>query len=74
MDRNSEIRMKRRILRELYGGTMTCNELRKEIGGSYDFCRRWALEHGLAVRIGDKIRYDVDALAVVLVDLKEEKP
>ena len=65
-----DIREKRNILREVYGGMMTVTDLAKELGYSdRKSARRAAEEMGLrATRIGRLKRYDTDLVARALVN------
>lgn len=70
-ERTDEIRRKREVLRELYGGSMTLTQLVKEIGGSWESARKFGVDHGLAFQVGKRTRYDTDAFARVIVDLRD---
>lgn len=65
-----DVREKRSILREAYGGMMTVTDLAKELGYSDRKSARRAIEEmGLqATRIGRLKRYDTDLVARALVD------
>lgn len=65
-----DIREKRGILREVYGGMMTVADLARELGYSdRKSARRAAEEMGLqATRIGRLKRYDTDLVAKALID------
>ena len=66
----SEIREKRNILRDLYGGTMTLGELTRELGMNHHDAKRWGMEQGLGILIGHRIKYDTDAVAKRIVQLR----
>ena len=65
-----DVREKRSILREVYGGMMTVTDLAKELGYSDRKSARRAIEEmGLqATRIGRLKRYDTDLVARALVN------
>lgn len=65
-----DVKEKRNILREVYGGMMTVTDLAKELGYSdRKSARRVAEEMGLqATRIGRLKRYDTDLVARALVN------
>lgn len=71
MNRYEEIRQKRNILRELYGGTMTCSDIQRELGGTWESARRFGEENRLCIRIGKRTRYDTDGFARAFVILRE---
>ena len=63
----AEIRKKRRILRDEYGGMMGVTELARELGVHHSMAKQWGIENGCAIRIGKRIKYDVDVVAELLV-------
>ena len=65
-----EIAEKRNILRATYGGMMTLENLRKELGyNDPKAARRFAQESGIPLtQIGKMKRYDTDCVAKVLVE------
>lgn len=67
-----EIREKRKILRELYGGMMTSQQLMGELGiKSKDTLRRAAQEMSIPVTVvAGRNRYDTDEVAKRLVQLR----
>ena len=67
-----EIREKRKILRELYGGMMTSQQLMGELGiKSKDTLRRAAQEMRIPVTlVAGRNRYDTDEVAKRLVQLR----
>lgn len=67
----SEIRSKRKILRDRYGGTMSGADLRRELRMGYEGARRFGEEHGLVINLDGHVRYDTDRLAETLVRLRE---
>lgn len=68
----NEIQQKRRTLRGLYGGMMSLEQLKEELGyRSPKSARAWLAEVGLAgTRIGKSIKYDTDQVAKILVDAR----
>lgn len=68
-----QIAEKRKILRNLYGGLMTLEQVKQELGyKSRDAARNAIRELGVpGVRIGKSIRYDTDVLARRLVELRD---
>lgn len=68
----SEIREKRTILRDRYGGMMTLEELREELGyRPRTSARQAAQELGiLPTQIGRMKKYDTDQVAKRLVELR----
>ena len=67
-----EIREKRDILRNLYGGSMTGTDLMNELHCSRDKARIWAIENGIAFYPFGHIqpRYDTDKFAKVIVTMR----
>lgn len=65
-----EIKEKRKILRDLYGGMMTLVDLGRELGySSPKSTRTWVREHALeGVKMGKSVRYETDLVAKVIVD------
>lgn len=64
------IREKRKILRETYNaGALTTKQLARELGvKDYRTAQKWARQTGVkTIRMGRRIKYDVDDLARVLV-------
>ena len=68
-----QIAEKRNILRNLYGGLMTLEQVKQELGyKSRDAARNAIRELSVpGVRIGKSIRYDTDVLARRLVELRD---
>ncbi len=66
----NEIKEKRQILRDIYGGMMTIADLTKELGyGSPKSARAWLSTVGVeAVRVGRGIRYETDQVAKAIVN------
>ena len=71
MSIQSEIAEKQRILRALYGGSMTQKELMKEVGCGARHTKEWAEKHNLGRRIGKRVSYDTDAVAKALIIERE---
>lgn len=65
-----EIREKRTILRDLYGGMMSLKDLSRELGtGSKDATRNAVKDMGLpATQVGRMKKYDTDEVAKRLVE------
>ena len=66
----NEIKEKRQILRDIYGGMMTIEDLTKELG---DSCRKsaraWLATVDVeAVKVGRSLRYETDQVAKAIVD------
>ena len=66
----NEIKEKRQILRDIYGGMMTIADLTKELGYS---CRKsaraWLATVDVeAVKVGRSLRYETDQVAKAIVD------
>lgn len=66
----SEIKEKRQILREQYGGMMTIVDLTKELGyGSPKSARAWLATVDVEpVRVGRSLRYETDQVAKAIVN------
>lgn len=64
---HTEIREKRNILREIYGGMMSMADLGRELGMNPDDARNWATDLGICVQIGKRIKADTDMVAKTLV-------
>lgn len=71
---SEDIREKRRIMREIYGGMMTLEDVRTELGyGSPRSARKWIRECGLdgtRVSTGARVsvRYETDLVAKKIVE------
>lgn len=67
-----EIREKRNILRQEYGGMMSPTDLMRELGyRSPQSMKRWTREVGLlGTKIGARVKYDTDSVARILVNMK----
>lgn len=67
-----EIREKRKILREIYGGQMSNSQLMSELGiRSKDTLRQAVQEMGIPVTVvAGRNRYDTDEVAKRLVQLR----
>lgn len=67
-----EIAEKRKILRDLYGGMMTLENIREELGyKSRDAARAAAAELGIEpTKIGKMKKYETDIVAKRLVELR----
>lgn len=65
-----EIKEKRKILRDIYGGMMTIADLIHELGySSRKSAQAWLATVGVeAVRVGRGIRYETDQVAKAIVD------
>lgn len=68
----SEIKAKRKILREEYGGMMTLRDLMEELGYQCEkSASKAAKEMGLpATKVGKSKKYDTDVVARRLVELR----
>jgi hypothetical protein len=68
----AEIREKRNIMRQQYGGMMSCVDLMKELGySSPQSVKAWIQDVGLlGTKIGRSIKYDTDCVAKILVDAR----
>lgn len=68
----SEIKAKRKILREVYGGMMTLRDLMVELGYQCEkSASKAAKEMGLpATKVGKSKKYDTDVVARRLVELR----
>lgn len=62
-----QIREKRSILREEYGGLMNMSELSRELNVKPETARQWAMEQGICIQIGKRIKADTDSVARILV-------
>lgn len=67
MATSNQIREKRLIMREVYGGLMTLTDLSHELGMNRDKARQWGREHMVGVQIGSRIKYDTDEVAKIIV-------
>lgn len=63
----NDIREKRTILREIYGGMMSLSDLSRELGMKPDAARAWASEQGIGNIIGNRIKYETDMVAKIIV-------
>ena len=70
MNLYAEIKEKRTILRELYGGMMSLRDLSQELGTkSKDATRNAVQDMGLpATQVGRMKKYDTDEVAKLLVE------
>ena len=64
----SEIRAKRNILREIYGGMMTSEDLHRELGMKPNDARQLMLENGIGHMIGNRIKFETDMVAKFIVE------
>ena len=66
----NEIKEKRQILRDIYGGMMTIADLAKELGdSSHKSARAWLATVDVeAVKVGRSLRYETDQVAKAIVD------
>lgn len=65
---HNEIRQKRNIMREIYGGMMTAEDLHKELGMKPDAARQLMLENGIGMIIGKRIKFETDMVAKFIVE------
>lgn len=65
---HAQIKEKRSIMREVYGGMMTLTDLTKELGMNRDAAKEWAQEQGLAICIGKRVKYETDEVARLIVN------
>lgn len=63
----NEIREKRNILRDLYGGMMTLADLSRELGMKPEDAKDWAMEQGLCIQLGKRLKVETDMLAKFIV-------
>lgn len=63
-----EVREKRAILRETYGGAMTMVDVSRELGVNRSTAKQIVESNGLGVQVGARIRADVDLLARWIVE------
>ena len=63
----NEIREKRNILRDLYGGMMTLSDLSRELGMKPEDAKVWAMEQGLCIQLGKRLKVETDMLAKFIV-------
>ena len=66
----TEIREKRNILRELYGGMMSMADLGRELGMNPDDAKTWAMDRSLCVQIGKRVKVETDMVAKALVQIR----
>lgn len=64
---SNQIREKRLVMREVYGGLMSLSDLVKELGMSKDDARAWGKENNVGVQIGKRLKYDTDEVAKIIV-------
>lgn len=64
---SNDIREKRNILRDLYGGMMTIADLAQELNMKPEDAKAWAMENGLGVLIGKRVKVESDMVAKVIV-------
>ncbi len=62
-----DIREKRNIMRELYGGMMSLRELSREVGLNHKDAKAWAAERGIGVLTGKRVKYETDQVAKLIV-------
>ena len=55
----NEIREKRNILRDLYGGMMTLSDLSRELGMKPEDAKVWAMEQGLCIQLGKRLKVEI---------------
>ena len=70
MTERNEIRKKREILRELYGGSLSLDQLKHELGCTWEVAKEFGRVHRLEIHLDRYIRYDTDELARVLVQMR----
>lgn len=63
----SQIKEKKLFLRSVYGGMMSATDLANELGLRRDHAKEWGVEHGAAFRVGNRVKYDTDVVARVIV-------
>lgn len=66
----AQIDEKRRILRDLYGGAMSLNELRRELGTTKENAKEWAREREIGFSTGARIKYETDEVAKAIVNAR----
>lgn len=65
---HKDVAEKRKIMRELYGGLMTAEDLQKEFGMRADQASALMKEKGFGVLIGKRIKFDTDLVAKYIVE------
>lgn len=62
-------KQKAKILRELYGGLMTLEQVRAELGYSKKRAKQWLEDHQLfGIRMSEtRVKYDADMVAAAIV-------
>ena len=67
-DLQSDIREKRAILRGVYGGMMSLEDLSRELRVNKDAARGWAQSHGIGNLIDRRrVKYETDVVAKIIV-------
>lgn len=64
----AEINTKRKIMREVYGGMMTAEDLHKELGMKPNDARELMMGLGLGIRIGNRVKFETDMVAKYIVE------
>lgn len=65
---HNETRAKRNILREIYGGMMTAEDLSKELGMKPNDAKQLMLENGIGCLLGKRIKFETDMVAKFIVE------
>ena len=65
---HSEIRQKRNIMREIYGGMMSAEDLHRELGMKPEAARQLMLENGIGMILGNRIKFETDMVAKFIVE------
>lgn len=65
---HTEIRAKRNILREIYGGMMSANDLHRELGMEPEAASKLMLANGIGNRIGKRVKFETDMVAKFIVE------
>jgi hypothetical protein len=65
---HAEIRQKRNIMREIYGGMMTAEDLHKELGMKPEAARQLMLDNGIGLVLGNRVKFETDMVAKFIVE------
>ena len=65
---HNETRAKRNIMREIYGGMMTAEDLSKELGMKPEDARKLMLDNGIGCLIGKRVKFETDMVAKFIVE------
>lgn len=65
-----QISEKRKILRGEYGGMMSACDLARELSMNRHTAKEWGIAEGVGVIIGKRIKFDTDAVAKRIVEIR----